>query len=515
MYSMINSGAVLGVKAQMISVEVDISPGLPSFGIVGCPGNEVRESRERVWASLKNTGLSVPVAKITVNLSPADIHKDGTAYDLPIAIGILESSGLLPQEASKDTLIIGELGLDGEIKPVRGVLPIVAYAAACGIKECIVPIDNLDEGAVIPGIRVLGASDILKIFSYLKDRSTNILPSRSIDIKKMISESESSDKSMPDFKDVNGQAAAKRASVISASGFHSMLMTGPPGVGKSLIAKRIPTIMPPLSIEESLEVTSIYSVAGKLPPDISLITSRGFQAPHHSITLPALIGGGHNPRPGAISLAHRSVLFLDELAEFNRNLIDSLRQPLEDHIVNISRANYQISYPADFLLVCAMNPCPCGYYPDRNKCSCTEPMLKKYLGRISGPILDRIDLCIEMSRVTLNDMSSSSANTTSAEMRKSVMRAREMQKKRYAKTAYRFNSEISGSDIEKYCRVGKEEKAFLDNLYETLSLSLRSYHRILKVSRTIADIDGSEEILRKHILEAASFRPNLEYWRGV
>ena len=515
MYSNIISGALLGVKAMIINVEVDISPGLPKFTIVGCPGNEVRESAERIWAALKNTSLHPPVARITINLSPADIHKEGTAYDLPIALGILESSGDIPAGCTKDTLIVGELGLNGEIRPVRGILPIVSTAADEGIKECIVPRENVREGAVIPGIKIRGASDIQSLVRYLNAPSDEILPTTRIDASKLFSESDDTLGSVPDFSDVSGQEAAKRAAVISAAGFHSMLMTGPPGVGKSLIAKRIPTILPPLSLEESLEVTSIYSVAGKLSGDSPLITTRGFQAPHHTITLPALLGGGMHPKPGAISLAHRSVLFLDEFTEFDRRVIESLRQPLEDHSVNISRANYNVSYPADFLLICAMNPCPCGYYPDRNKCRCSEPELKRYLNKVSGPLLDRIDLCVEMSRVALSDMSASSSKTCSKDMREQVLSARKMQKKRYASSAYRFNSELSGSDISKYCHLEKEEQGFVESLYESLSLSLRSYHRILRVSRTIADLESSEKILKKHILEAAGFRPNLDYWRNV
>ena len=515
MYSKTISGALLGVNALIINVEVDISSGLPMFSMVGCPGSEVKESRERVWSALKNAGYPVPVARITVNLSPADIHKEGTAYDLPIAIGILESSGVIPPGCAGRILIIGELGLNGEIKPVRGVLPIVSKAAKSNIKECIVPTENVREGAVIPGITVRGASRLTDVVEFLRSPSDKDLPVTRIDVKELFEESEYSSVDKPDFSDVSGQESAKRAAVISAAGFHSMLMTGPPGVGKSLIAKRIPTILPPLSLDESLEVTAIYSVAGKLSEDTPLITKRGFQSPHHSITLPALLGGGQHPKPGAISLAHRSVLFLDEFTEFDKRVMESLRQPLEEHRINISRANYSLSYPADFLMICAMNPCPCGYYPDRNKCTCSEPVLKRYLSKVSGPILDRIDLCVEMSRVSLNDMSNKTERISSRKMRSQVMAAREIQKKRYASSAYRFNSEISGSDIDKYCRLDSDEKNFIENLYETLSLSLRSYHRILRVSRTIADLDSSEKILKKHILEAAGFRPNLEYWRNL
>ena len=515
MYSRIISAALIGVGATMVNVEVDVSSGLPSFSMVGCPGNEVRESKERVISALKNTGLSVPIAKITVNLSPADLHKEGTAYDLPVAIGLLTASGAIPVSCADGILFIGELGLNGEIKPVRGVLPIVSSAAKSGIKECIVPAENASEGAVIPGINVRGATDILTLTKYLRDKSSDPIPVQMVDINALFNAPENSIDEQPDFCDVSGQETAKRASMISAAGFHSMLMTGPPGVGKSLIAKRIPSILPPLSLEESLEVTAIHSVAGKLPKDSPLITARHIEAPHHSITRAALLGGGKTPKPGAVSLAHRSVLFLDEFTEFDRNNIDSLRQPLEDHAVTISRANCVVSYPSDFLLICAMNPCPCGYYPDRNRCRCTEPVIQKYLKKISGPILDRIDLCVEMSRVPLKDIKASSSGLTSSEMRDRVAAAREIQKKRYAGTAYRFNSEISGTDIEKYCSTDKDVKEFTENLYDKLSLSLRSYHRILRVARTIADLESSGLILQKHILEAVSFRPNFDYWKGL
>ena len=512
MYSNIISGALQGVRSVLVNVEVDVSSGIPLFAMVGCPGSEVRESKERVWAAFKNSQLPMPVARITINLSPADMHKEGTSYDLPIAIGILESSEVIPAGNSGSILFLGELGLNGEIRPVRGVLPIVTEAAKRGIKECIIPAGNAAEGAIVPGVIIRGAESLTQVLEYLKSPSEEKLPREPVCSFENDSSDASSAEYEEDFADVNGQDAAKRAAMISAAGFHSFLMTGPPGVGKSLIARRIPSIMPPLSREESLEVTTIYSVAGKLPPGSTLIKKRGFESPHHTVTLPALTGGGQNPRPGAISLAHRSVLFLDELTEFDRKAIDSLRQPLEDHEVRISRARYSISYPADFLLVCAMNPCPCGYYPDRNKCRCTDNTIRKYLGRVSGPILDRIDLCVQMSPVSIKDISAGKKGITSAEMRSRVILARIAQKKRYEGTSYRFNSEIKGSDLDKYCPLDEDVKAFLGDMFDKLGLSVRSYHRIIRVSRTIADIEGSESIRREHILEAASYRPNFEYW---
>jgi len=510
MYCNITSCSILGIEAIPINVEVDVSNGLPSFSIVGSPGTEVKEAKERVFTALKNTCLPSPLSKITVNLSPADLHKDGTGLDLPIAIGILICSGKLKARSVSKTMMIGELGLNGEIKPVRGVLPIVVKAKKEGCKRIIVPADNLNEASLIGGIDILGADTLDSVYRFLNDPQKNPL---------ITNTDKGSIKRAPvkyhDFSEVSGQDGAKRASMIAAAGFHSMLLSGPPGVGKSLIAKCIPGILPPLTEEESIEITSILSVAGKLDRADYLVKNRGFEAPHHSITMSALLGGGTVPKPGAVSLSHRSVLFLDELTEFDRHTLDALRQPLEDKKVRISRVNYQVTYPADFLLLCAMNPCPCGYYPDRNKCSCTEPEIKRYLGKISGPILDRIDLCVEMNQVKLSDLANKAGGISSEKMRETVINAREMQKKRYASETYRFNSEISGADIEKYCHLDPKEKALSEKLYDSLSLSLRSYHKILRLSRTIADLDQSEEIQEKHLLEAVSFRPNPAYWQRM
>lgn len=519
MYSKIISGAVLGVSAVTVSVETDISAGLPSFILVGCPGSEVRESKDRVWAALRNAGLQIPVAKITVNLSPADLHKDGTSYDLPLSIGLLTCSGALPPSASEDILFLGELGLNGEIKPVKGVLPIVKEAAVTGIKECIVPIDNAEEGSVVPNITVRGAQNILQVVEYLRCKDENILPAVKVDIESLFMNQDNY--ILHDFSEINGQEAAKRAAVISAAGFHSLLMTGPPGTGKSMIAKRLPGILPPLTLDESLEVTAIYSIAGKLDKKQALIMQRNIQSPHHSITLPALVGGGSFPKPGAISLAHRSVLFLDELTEFDRHIIDSLRQPIEDKEVHISRSKYSLSYPSDFLLLCAMNPCPCGYYPDRNKCKCSSSMIQRYLSKVSGPILDRIDMCVELHSIDYSDInpfnkdsSAAKSNTDSLSMREQVIRARDIQKERYKGTNYRFNSDLRANDFETFCHLGQSELSLMENVYKKLNLSIRSYHRILRVSRTIADLAGSSDITEEHLLEAIGYRPDMNYWNA-
>lgn len=512
MFSTITTGALLGVEAYLVSVEVDIAQGLPSFSMVGLLSGEVRESRERVCVALKNAGLDIPPTRITVNLSPADRKKEGTAFDLPIAIGILESLGYFPRTSTENTLFLGELGLNGEIKKVRGVLPIVREAAARGIRQCIIPKDNVMEGAVIPGITVHGAGNVEELLAYLQcpEEGQAILPPTRVNAEKLFEVGRKQVKN--DFAEVGGQETAKRAARIAAAGFHNLLMIGPPGAGKSMIAKRIPGILPSLTLDESLEVTSVVSVAGLLKENEALITTRPFQAPHHTISLTALTGGSHIPKPGMISLAHRGVLFLDELPEFQRATLDSLRQPLEERQIQITRVNGNVTYPADFMLVAAMNPCPCGYYPDMNRCRCTDAQVKRYMSRVSGPILDRIDLCVELQPVDILKRNGRPMES-SADIRDNVAAARQMQEKRFRGTEYRFNGDIEAADIEKFCVLGSEEQKVMEQIYHSLQLSARAYHRILKVARTIADLEGSERIKEGHLLEAACYRPTQDYWR--
>lgn len=514
MFSTIYAGAIHGISAYLVAVEVDIARGLPAFSMVGSLSCEVRESRERVCVALKNAGFDLPPNHITVNLSPADKRKEGTAFDLPIGVGMLAALDYFPQSAASDTVFLGELGLNGEIKKVRGVLPIVREAAARGIRQCIVPEVNAAEGALIPGITVRGAAGIRQVLEYLKaeteEERERIMPRMLPNQSDFGTEEEMS--VILDFEQVSGQAAARRAAEIAAAGFHNLLMVGPPGAGKSMIAKRIPGILPKLSMEESLEVTTVASVAGLTGEGVTLMRSRPFQNPHHTISQPALIGGSSIPKPGVVSLAHRGVLFLDELPEFRREVLDSLRQPLEEHRVHIFRVSGNVTYPSDFMLVCAMNPCPCGYYPDRNRCRCTEPQVRKYMGRVSGPILDRMDLCVELQPVDVLSLRNDSPEESSSRIRQRVQRARKLQEQRYTGTVYRFNADIDVSDIECFCPLGVKEQACMEQLYHSMQLSARAYHRIMKVARTIADLEEADRISTEHLLEAAFYRPALEYW---
>ncbi len=547
MFSTITSGTICGISSCMVQVEVDISQGLPCFQIVGLPGSEVREARERVKVALRNAGISMPPLCVNVNLSPADIHKSGTMFDLPVAIGIMTALSKLPQGAAEGTLLIGELGLSGEIKPVRGVLPIVREAARLGVKRCILPAENAWEGALVEGTDSVGVSSLQETIEALSspeglagvrarradreekqcagqdggrlreeagrpDSGRAAAAQRS---GKRDAAEESRDRE--DFADISGQESLKRAAKVAAAGFHNLLIVGAPGSGKTMLARRIPTILPPLTAEEALEVASVYSISGLLKPkargaDDCLAIDRPFLHPHHTVTGQALAGGGRIPVPGIVSLAHRGVLFLDELPEFKRETLDILRQPLEDRRIQIARNGGTYEYPADFMLVGAMYPCPCGYYPDMGRCRCTPHEIRRYLRRVSGPILDRMDVCVEAQPVPFRDIVRRGEGESSTQMREQVMRARERQAERFAGTGIRFNADMKAADVDRYCPLGDRERKFMEKMFGSMQLSARGYHRVVKVARTIADLEGSDRIGEEHLAEALCYR-NTEVFR--
>ncbi|MFZ2445297.1 MAG: YifB family Mg chelatase-like AAA ATPase [Syntrophobacteraceae bacterium] len=493
--------SLLGIDAVTVEVEVDISSGLPYFATVGLPDNIVRESKDRVKAALQNTGYSFPAERITVNLAPANLKKEGSGFDLPIAVGILAAMGIVDYRKAEAAIMTGELSLDGRVKPVAGCLPMAIRARDSGYSDLVVPAANAREAAVIESVSVWPVKHLSEVVEFLNGRS-DLLPHKTD--HKSIWECERHDE--VDFEDVKGQELAKRGLEVAASGGHNLLMIGPPGSGKTMLAQRISGIMPPLSFEEALETSKVFSVAGMLQ-DAPLIVHRQFRSPHHTISDAGLVGGGHIPRPGEVSLAHNGVLFLDEFPEFRRNVLDLLRQPLEDGQVTIARAAMSLTYPARFMLVAAMNPCPCGYSGDMVKpCTCSPNLIQKYRGRISGPILDRIDLHIEVPSVDYMKLRSEGQAETSAAIRQRVSRGRSIQLERFAAEGIYANAQMRPRQIKKYCRPDSAGHAILDQAVRQLGLSARAYHRILKVARTIADLDASANIATNHLLEAIQYR---------
>lgn len=507
MVSRVVTATTIGLSAYKIDAEVDFVHSLPNMSIVGLPDTAVNEARERVRSAIKNAGFSFPTLRVIVNLAPADIKKEGTNFDLPIAIGILTENGLIGQEKIENVAFLGELSLDGALREINGILPLVSGLKEYGIKSVIVPKNNAKEAALAGEIEVFGAQHLSDVVNHFSENSDYKLEQTTVDISKYLQES-SKKEYIYDFKDVKGQQKAKKALEIAAAGGHNMLMMGSPGSGKTLMAKCFASILPPLELQEALELTKIYSVSGLLPSNKPLMTQRPYRAVHHSASAVGIIGGGSNPKPGEITLAHRGVLFLDELVEFPRNVLEVLRQPLEDGEVVISRAQISIKYPADFILLGAMNPCPCGFLGDSQKaCSCSEFQVQRYRSRLSGPLLDRIDLQIEVPRLSPEELLNMKGDAEpSSEIRKRVVNARKIQAERYRATSILTNSELTSDLIKKFCKIDEVSAQMLKTASIKFNLSGRSYDRVLKLSRTIADLQGEENISQSHIAQALQYR---------
>lgn len=509
MLAKIKSMALHGLDGYLVDVEVDVSSGLPYWEIVGLPDTSVRESKERVRTAIKNSEVDFQSKRIIVNLAPADTKKEGSSFDLPIAIGILVATEDIKNFNMENTAIIGELSLDGRVNKINGVLPMCIEALKLGIKEVIVPEKNAEEAGIVKGLKIIPAKTLRDVIDYLNKVKT--IEPVVVNVEELF---KTSNQYMFDFSEVKGQENIKRALEVSAAGGHNCMLIGSPGSGKTMLARRIPTILPDLSFEEALEITKIHSIAGTLSANTPLITTRPFRAPHHTVSSVALVGGGRIPKPGEISLAHYGVLFLDEIAEFNKSTLEVLRAPLEDRLVTVSRVNASLTYPANFMFVSSMNPCPCGYYGSKDKeCTCTPQMISKYMGRISGPLLDRIDICVEVNPIEYRKLDSEEKIETSEKIKKRVDKARKIQQERYAKNKIFSNSELTPKLIDKYCKLDSKGKQVLENAFNKLKLSARAHGRILKVARTIADLEGSLNIEVKHVAEAIQYRSiDRKYW---
>lgn len=507
MYSIVSTAIICGIHSVPIAVEADVSDGMPMFEMVGFLASEVKEAKERVRTALRNLGFVLPPKRITVNFTPADIRKSGSGFDLPIAVAVLAALGQVPCDAAGEAFVIGEVGLNGKVQAVHGVLPMVAEAKERGITRFIIPIQNRREAELVTDVEIYGVADVKEAVQILRGEPWQA--------KEMPYNIETTDKKKTylDFSDISGQHLVKRACEVAVSGMHNLLMIGPPGAGKTMMAMRIPSILPPLSEEEQMELSKIYSVSGLFHEREGLMQERPFRAPHHTITMQGLTGGGGIPKPGEISLAHKGILFLDELPEFQNGTLEILRQPLEEKCVRLVRIHGSYEYPAEFMLVAAMNPCRCGYYPNVQKCRCSTSAIERYLGRISQPLLDRIDICVEAPQIAFQELKGGGMEETSEEIRKRVMRTHQIQKERYRGEGFSYNNQIPGVRIGEYCRLDSSQEEYMEEMYGKLNLTARSYHKILKVARTLADMEQEEKIQMVHLNEAICYRSlDKKFW---